>query len=142
MLREACESKVRDAREVSEESVKACDVHIATAEAKIAELQRSLAQLKERFEQRESREEDVQEIAALRKNKTRMERELKDAEEALVQLRRQMLLREENYNKNFKNGGAGHRVLDVGGALASTTKVTAWMANASNKRFAQSKRRQ
>ena len=141
-LREACESDVRDAREAGEESAKASEVRIAAAEAEIVELQRSLARLRERFEQRESRDEDVQEIATLRENKNRMERELRDAEDALVQLRRQMLLREENYNRHFKNGGAGHRVLDVGGALASAKKVTAWMAHASNKRFAQSKQRQ
>ena len=35
--------------------------------------------------------------------------------------------REENYNKHFKNGGAGERVLDVAAALGSQQSVVDWM---------------
>lgn len=35
----------------------------------------------------------------------------------MAHLRAELLLREENYNKHFKNGGAGEKVLSVGAAL-------------------------
>lgn len=46
-----------------------------------------------------------------------------------------MLLREDNYNKHFRNGGAADRVLDVSGAIASSSAVSRWMDAAVNKRF-------
>jgi hypothetical protein len=35
------------------------------------------------------------------------EERVRSAEERMIQLRAELLLREDNYNKHFKNGGAG-----------------------------------
>jgi hypothetical protein len=48
----------------------------------------------------------------------------------LLQLRGEMLLREENYNKHFRNGGAGARVLDVTSAAGSQQGLVDWMLKA------------
>jgi hypothetical protein len=45
----------------------------------------------------------------------------------MAQLRGEMLLREENYNKHFRNGGLGERVLDVGLAAGAQSEVMGWM---------------
>jgi hypothetical protein len=42
--------------------------------------------------------------------------------------------REENYNKHFKNGGAGERVLDVTSALTSQQDMVDWMLKAGGRR--------
>lgn len=39
----------------------------------------------------------------------------------------EMLLREENYNNHFANGGVGKQVLGVDRALSSGEDVTGWM---------------
>jgi hypothetical protein len=43
-----------------------------------------------------------------------------------------MLLREENYNKHFRNGGMGERVLDVGLAAVAQSEVVGWMLKSSS----------
>lgn len=45
----------------------------------------------------------------------------------MAQLRAELLLREENYNKHFKNGGAGEKVLSVGAAMNAQSGVMDWM---------------
>jgi hypothetical protein len=50
----------------------------------------------------------------------------------MAQLRGEMLLREENYNKHFRNGGLGERVLDVGLAAGAQNEVVGWMLKSSS----------
>ncbi len=45
----------------------------------------------------------------------------------MAHLRAELLLREESYNKHFKNGGAGEKVLAVGAALNAQSGVMDWM---------------
>lgn len=47
-----------------------------------------------------------------------------------MQLRGEMLLREENYNKHFRNGGVGARVLDVSAASGAEQGLVNWMLKA------------
>jgi hypothetical protein len=54
---------------------------------------------------------------------------VRTAEERMQQLRAELLLREESYNKNFKNGGAGERALNVGSAINADASVMGWMLN-------------
>jgi hypothetical protein len=60
------------------------------------------AALHARWLARESRPEDVAAIAELQSLLAARDEALKVVEEQLAQLRAQMLLREENYNKHFK----------------------------------------
>lgn len=55
------------------------------------------------------------------------EEALKTAEDRMAALRAEMLLREENYNKHFRHGGVGERVLDVNVAAAAQSEVMGWM---------------
>lgn len=48
-------------------------------------------------------------------------------EERMAQLRAELLLREESYNKHFKNGGAGERMLNVGAALNAQVMFSSWL---------------
>jgi hypothetical protein len=50
----------------------------------------------------------------------------------MAQLRGEMLLREENYNKHFRNGGLGERVLDVVLAAGAQSEVVGWMLKSSS----------
>lgn len=43
--------------------------------------------------------------------------QVRSSEERMAQLRAELLLREENYNKHFRNGGVGEKVLSVGQAM-------------------------
>lgn len=49
--------------------------------------------------------------------------QVRTSEERMQQLRAELLLREENYNKHFKNGGAGEKVLAVGAALNAQVRA-------------------
>ena len=49
----------------------------------------------------------------------------------LQQLRGELLLREENYNKTFANGGAGERTLSVNKAISAQQDVRDWMLKGS-----------
>lgn len=53
--------------------------------------------------------------------------QVRTSEERMQQLRAELLLREENYNKHFKNGGAGEKVLSVGAAMNAQAGVMDWM---------------
>lgn len=86
-----------------------CCVHIqdvasltAAAEAAQAELSTQLSALHARWLAREPRPEDVTAIAELRSLLDARDEAVRVAEEQLAQLRAQMLLREDNYNKHFK----------------------------------------
>jgi hypothetical protein len=74
----------------------------AAAEAAQAELSAQLSALHVRWLARESRLEDLAAIADLRSLLVARDEAVRVAEEQLAQLRAQMLLREENYNKHFK----------------------------------------
>jgi hypothetical protein len=67
-----------------------------------AELSAQLSALHARWLARESRPEDLAAIADLRSLLVARDEAVRVAEEQLAQLRAQMLLREENYNKHFK----------------------------------------
>ena len=45
----------------------------------------------------------------------------------MQQLRAELLLREESYNKTFRNGGMGEKVLNVGAAQQADNGVMDWM---------------
>jgi hypothetical protein len=74
----------------------------AADEAAQAELSAQLSALHARWLARESRPEDVAAINELQLLLSARDEALRLAEEQLAQLRAQMLLREENYNKHFK----------------------------------------
>lgn len=97
------------------------------AEAQRSALAADLAALQARWAAREPRPEDVATIADLRAALAAREEALRTAEDRMAQLRGEMLLREENYNKHFRNGGMGQRVLDVGLAAGAQSEVMSWM---------------
>ena len=76
---------------------------------------------------RESRSEDVARIAELTALATSQAAQLQDSENKLQQMRAELLLREDNYNKTFSNGGAGRRTLAVDKALTTQNQVVDWM---------------
>lgn len=98
-------------------------------------IQSQLENLQSRFENRESRPEDIAKISLLNQENAQLKGQISELEDALNQFKRQMLLREDNYNKHFRNGGAGSRVLKVDTAMASAKEVTKWMDTSANKRF-------
>ncbi|KAG1679463.1 hypothetical protein FOA52_007755 [Chlamydomonas sp. UWO 241] len=102
---------------------------VAAEEARMAELQAAYSELKQRFDAREPREEDVALIRQLQTALSESEERVRTAEERMVQLRKELLLREDNYNKHFKNGGAGEKVLNVDSALNGDSAVMGWMLN-------------
>lgn len=53
--------------------------------------------------------------------------ELQASQDKLQQMRAELLLREDNYNKTFSNGGAGRRTLAVDKALTTQSQVVDWM---------------
>ncbi len=85
------------------------------------------ALLQARWDAREPRPEDVARIRALEGELRSREAALATAEDRMAALRGEMLLREDNYNKHFANGGAGQRVLDVAAAMGSQQGVVGWM---------------
>lgn len=74
----------------------------AAAEAAKAALTAELSALHTRWLARESRPDDLAAIAELRSLLAARDEAVRAAEEQLAQLRANMLLREENYNKHFK----------------------------------------
>lgn len=80
-----------------------------------------------RWDNREPREEDVRRIRQLEIALAESEELVRTAEERMQQLRKELLLREDNYNKHFKNGGAGEKVLNVAGAMNAESDVMSWM---------------
>ena len=72
---------------------------------------------------RESRDEDVLQIQQLSSLVTSQANELQASKDKLQQMRAELLLREDNYNKTFSNGGAGRRTLAVDRALTTQTQV-------------------
>ncbi len=110
---------------------------LAAATADAAEryeaLEASYSELRLRFDARESREEDVRRIGELETAVRKLEELVRSSEERMAQLRAELLLREENYNKHFKNGGAGEKVLNVDSALHAKTDVVDWMLGNKNK---------
>jgi hypothetical protein len=105
---------------------------LAAAEAQRSALAADLAALQARWAAREPRPEDVAAIAELRAALAAREEALRTAEDRMAQLSGEMLLREENYNKHFRNGGMGERVLDVGLAAGAQSKVMGWMLKSSS----------
>jgi hypothetical protein len=86
-----------------------------------------LAEAQARWEAQEPRKEDVARISDLEAAVCERGAALQAAQARLGQLRGEMLLREETYNKRFSNGGAGARVLDVEAALGAEQGVLDWM---------------
>lgn len=100
------------------------------AAAQCAALQGQLAMLQARWEVRKPRPEDLVAIAALQEQLRACSEARAAAEGRLQQLQGEMLLREDNYNRVFRNGGAGSRVLDVGAAASAPCEVVEWMLKA------------
>eukprot|EP00198_Chlamydomonas_reinhardtii_P001640 XP_001690976.1 hypothetical protein CHLREDRAFT_188583 [Chlamydomonas reinhardtii] len=92
-----------------------------------AELEANYSELKARWDAREPREEDVRRIAELEGFVRQLEELVRTSEERMAQLRAELLLREDNYNKHFKNGGAGEKVLNVDMAMNAQSGVVDWM---------------
>ena len=97
------------------------------AKAREAALADEAAACRARLAARPPRDEDVARIAALEADLRGARGALKGAEARMAALRGELLLREETYNRHFKNGGAGGRVLDVGAALAGPEALVGWM---------------
>ena len=97
------------------------------AKAREAALVNEAAACRARLAARPPRDEDVARIAALEADLRGARGALKGAEARMAALRGELLLREETYNRHFKNGGAGGRVLDVGAALAGPEALVGWM---------------
>lgn len=83
---------------------------------------------------RESRQEDLDNIARLDTLSRTQAGELRLIEERMAQLRGELLLREENYNKTFSNGGAGEKTLSVDKALNAQQGVVDWMLKGNSRR--------
>lgn len=107
---------------------------LARAEAQQSALAAELAELQARWAAREPRPEDVAAIGELKAVLAAREEALRTSEERMAQLRGEMLLREENYNKHFRNGGMGERVLDVGLAASAQSEVVSWMLKGGHSR--------
>lgn len=90
--------------------------------------------VRSRWEAREPREEDVARIQALEAVVRERDEALRTVEERMAQLRGEMLLREGNYNKHFRNGGVGEKVLDVGTAMNAQQGVVDWMLKSTKRR--------
>lgn len=94
---------------------------------RFSELECEFLTIKAKYDAREPREEDVARIHQLESALYSAEEQVRTAEERMQQLRAELLLREDNYNKHFKNGGAGDKVLNVGSAMKSGADVMDWM---------------
>ena len=80
------------------------------------------------------RKEDVDRIRELKyvlaeKNAhaAELHKQVAERDARLQRLTGELLLREDNYNKTFANGGAGMRVLDVSQAMSAQQNITDWM---------------
>jgi hypothetical protein len=71
----------------------------------------------------------VARIAALEAQAADLQEELAATEQRYQRLRRELLLREANYNKTFGAGGAA-AAMSVGGAAASQSSLINWMIKA------------
>lgn len=91
------------------------------------QLDEQFLSVKKRFDNRESRPEDIERIVHLETELSAKQEEARKSAERMMQLRNEMLLREDNYNKHFRNGGQAEKVLDVKGAMASTKGITDWL---------------
>ncbi len=61
-----------------------------------------------------------------------LHRQVGERDSKLQRLSGELLLREDNYNRTFANGGAGMRVLDVSQAMSAQQTVTDWMLKPSS----------
>ena len=68
---------------------------------------------------RESRADDLMRIADLEATVAAQHSSIQQSEEKLANMRSELLLREDNYNKTFSNGGAGQRALAVDKAMTA-----------------------
>ena len=68
---------------------------------------------------RESRADDLMRIAGLEATVAAQHNSIQQSEEKLANMRSELLLREDNYNKTFSNGGAGQRALAVDKAMTA-----------------------
>lgn len=50
--------------------------------------------------------------------------QMRTSEERMAKLRAEMLLREENYNNHFKNGGAGTKMLNPSAAMNAQVRCS------------------
>ncbi|KAI3439070.1 hypothetical protein D9Q98_001480 [Chlorella vulgaris] len=104
-------------------------------QAQLAELAREKSGMLERVAElqgrlgREARPVDVARIAALEAQAADLQEELAATEQRYQRLRRELLLREANYNKTFGAGGAA-AAMSVGGAAASQSSLINWMIKA------------
>jgi hypothetical protein len=78
---------------------------------------------------REARPEDLAAIAALEGQLAEARREAATADQRCQRLRRELLLREDTYNKTFAAGGAAE-AMRVGAAAAAPASLTDWMIKA------------
>ncbi len=88
-----------------------------------------------------SRPEDLERIARLEEVLQSREEALRTVEERMALLRNELLLREDNYNKHFRNGGLGERVLDVASAQGSQQGLKDWMLKSKRRSTNESGRR-
>ena len=83
---------------------------------------------------REARAEDIARITELSNLVASQASQIQASEDKLQQMRAELLLREDNYNKTFSNGGAGRRTLAVDKALGTQHQVVDWMLKAGTKK--------
>lgn len=83
---------------------------------------------------RESRPEDLERIRQLTKDLAardgsiaKLEGQVAELERKMQRMHGELLLREDNYNKTFTNGGAGVTVLNVSQAMNASQSVMDWM---------------
>ncbi|KAK9810350.1 hypothetical protein WJX72_009243 [[Myrmecia] bisecta] len=131
-------SEVEAMAEDHEAAISALQDEMAAAAAQAAsqynQLNERFTVLSARFDARESRAEDLELIAELDATVKSQAGELRLLEERLAQMRGELLLREENYNKTFSNGGAGEKALAVDKALNAQQGVVDWMLKSSSKK--------
>eukprot|EP00892_Ulva_mutabilis_P012739 jgi/Ulvmu1/9838/UM056_0079.1 len=105
----------------------------AEAEEKYDSLAQAYTELSAQWETRGPREEDVERIRMLMATLEDRDAQIAAFEERYNELHNEMLLREDNYNNRFANGGAGRHKLAVDKAMSSTQDVSAWMLKRSSK---------
>ena len=77
---------------------------------------------------RPSREDDVERIAALQASEVEQRARIARLDAQLTQMKAELLLREDSYNKRFASaGGAAGRRVSVSRALESEDEVMGWM---------------
>jgi len=146
-LRAAHETEMADAAEEAEHMRDAmADKHAAATEALVAahgeamraaeerfsELEHKFTVLTKRFNARESREDDVARIKELTALVAQQQKDVVYYKEAMEKMKAEILLREDNYNNTFANGGAGKSVLNVGKAMNATNVQMDWMLKRKN----------